>query len=266
MVWFRYPREMDLEGKTAVITGASSGLGRAIAIGFAERNAKAVIIADRDEAPREGGDPTAVEITNRSETKASFVACDVTAPDQVAAAIAEAERHGPLSIFVNNAGVVGPMTDLVELDDDAIETVLAVNVKGVLYGCRAAARAMIPHGQGSIINLSSVVALAGSARASLYSASKGAVTSLTRALAAELGPKGIRVNALHPGMVETMMTMQDQSLAEGKVASSLLRRLPLRELGIPSQIADAAAFLASDESSYMTGTATVVDGGWSAAL
>lgn len=257
---------MDLRGKTAVITGGSSGLGRAIALGFAERGAEAVVIADREPEPRESGLPTAEEIERSTSCAATFVSCDVTNPGQIDQAVQAAERHGPLSVFVNNAGIVGPSARLTELDDEVIDAVLAVNVKGVIYGCRAAARAMIPLGQGSIINLSSVVALSGSARTSVYAASKGAVASLTYALAAELGPKGVRVNAIHPGMVETTMTMQDQALAEGKVADGLRQRLPLRRLGNPTQIADAAAFLASDASSYMTGTSTVVDGGWSRAL
>ncbi len=255
-----------MNGRVAVVTGASSGLGRAIAIALAQAGAKAVVVADVIETPREGGTPT-VDAIEAIGTTARFVTCDVTRAGATETAVSVAGELGGVDVFVNNAGIVGSNAPLLEIDDDEIDRVLAVNVRGVLLGCRAAARAMLEHGRGgSIVNLSSVAATAGSDRASLYSASKGAVASLTYALSAELGPQGIRVNAVHPGLIETTMTMQDQHLATGSAADRLRRRIPLRRTGAPDDVAAAVVFLATSASAYVTGTSTVVDGGWSRAL
>jgi NAD(P)-dependent dehydrogenase (short-subunit alcohol dehydrogenase family) len=257
---------MAMDGKVALVTGSSSGLGRAIAIHLAEAGAKAVVIADRQPEPREGGPTTAEVIGRRGGCDARFVGCDVSDPAAVERAFAEAAEIGPLDVLVNNAGIVGPNARLADVDDETIDRVLAVNVKGVLYCCRAATRLMVPRKTGSIVNVSSVVAHGGSARTSVYAASKGAVAAITYALAAELGPTGVRVNAVHPGMVETAMTTEDQQLANSEVAEGLLRRVPLRALGAPDDIAAAVAFVAGDEAAYMTGSSVVVDGGWSRAL
>jgi NAD(P)-dependent dehydrogenase (short-subunit alcohol dehydrogenase family) len=255
-----------MNGKIALVTGSSSGLGRASAIRLAEAGAKAVVIADRRPDPREGGPTTAEEIGRLSNSEAHFVTCDVSDPAAVEQAFEEAAEIGPLDVLVNNAGIAGPSERLVDIDDATIDQVLAVNVKGVLYCCRAAARRMVPRKTGAIVNVSSVVAHGGSARTSVYAASKGAVAAITYALAAELGPIGVRVNAVHPGMVETAMTTEDQHLANSEVADGLLRRVPLRSLGAPRDIAAAVAFVAGDDASYMTGSSIVVDGGWSRAL
>jgi NAD(P)-dependent dehydrogenase (short-subunit alcohol dehydrogenase family) len=256
-----------VNGRVAVVTGASSGLGRAIALALAHAGARAVVVADVTETPREGVEPTARTIEAETRAAARFVACDVTDPAGTDAAVAAAAELGGVEVFVNNAGVVGSNTLLVDVDDAEIDRVLAVNVRGVLLGCRAATREMLAHGRGgSIINLSSVVATAGSDRTSLYAASKGAVASLTYALSAELGPHGIRVNAVHPGLIETTMTMKDQHLASGNAADRLRRRIPLRRTGAPEDVAAAVVFLASSAAAYVTGTSTVVDGGWSRAL
>jgi NAD(P)-dependent dehydrogenase (short-subunit alcohol dehydrogenase family) len=257
---------MGMEGKIALVTGSSSGLGKAIAMRLAEAGAEAVVVADLRPEPREGGTTTVEGIAARGGCEARFVSCDVSDPAGVERAFAEAAEIGPLDVLVNNAGIVGPSDRLADIDDEAIDRVLAVNVKGVLYCCRAAARRMVPRKAGSIVNVSSVVAHAGSARSSVYAASKGAVAATTYALAAELGPAGVRVNAIHPGMVETAMTTEDQSLANSEVAENLLRRVPLRSLGAPRDVAAAVAFVAGDEAAYMTGASIVVDGGWSRAL
>jgi NAD(P)-dependent dehydrogenase (short-subunit alcohol dehydrogenase family) len=257
---------VELNGKVALVTGGSSGLGRAIALELARRGAAAVVVGDLHAAPRDGGATTTELIERETEARAAFVRCDVADPVTVERAFAAAEEIGPVDVLVNNAGIVDRGQKLADVDDATIARVLDVNVKGVLFGCRAAARRMVPRGSGSIVNVSSVVALAGSARTGVYAASKGAVASLTYALAAELGPAGVRVNALHPGMIETAMTVEDQQLATGEVRDRLVRRLPLRRVGLPEEVARAVAFLASDDASYITGTSTVVDGGWSRAL
>jgi NAD(P)-dependent dehydrogenase (short-subunit alcohol dehydrogenase family) len=250
----------------AIVTGAASGLGRAIALELARRGTATVVVADRSPDPREGGAPTTALIEATTGARAVFAACDVSSPAEVRELFAAADAAGPLAVLVNNAGIVGSSERLADIGDDEIARVLDVNVKGVLYCCRAAAERMAPAGAGAIVNVSSVTAHGGSARTSVYAASKGAVASLTYALAAELGPKGVRVNAVHPGMVETQMTLADQRLASGSVADALLRRVPLRRLGAPEDVARAVAFLASEDASYVTGTSTVVDGGWSRAL
>ncbi|OZF39568.1 glucose 1-dehydrogenase [Rhodococcus sp. 14-2483-1-2] len=255
-----------LEGKIALVTGASSGIGRAIALELARSGAAAVVVADLSDGPREGGRSTTALIAESSDAEALFVHCDVSDSAQVTAAVGAAESLGGLDVLVNNAGIVGPGSRLTEIDDDAIDAVLRVNICGTLYGCRAAARVMTPRGSGSIVNVSSVVALGGSSRTSVYAASKGAVAAASYALSAELGPRGIRVNAVHPGMIQTAMTTQDQQLAAGTVGETLSVRVPLRRTGTPDDVAKAVAFLAGDDSGYVTGTSAVVDGGWSRAL
>jgi NAD(P)-dependent dehydrogenase (short-subunit alcohol dehydrogenase family) len=253
-------------GQVAVVTGAASGLGRSIALALARAGVAGVVVADVTASPREGGTPTVAEI-EAAGVPARFVRCDVSDPSDCERAVQVAGELGRLGVFVNNAGIVGSNALLVELEPGEIDRVLAVNVRGVLLGCRSAARQMISDGEGgSIVNLSSVVAHAGSDRTSLYAASKGAVAALTYALSAELGPHRIRVNAVHPGLIETSMTMEDQHLSVGSAAERLRMRIPLRRTGMPDDVASAVAFLAGPDAAYITGTSTVVDGGWSRAL
>lgn len=252
--------------KIAVVTGGSSGLGRAIALRLAHEGARGIVVLDTTERPREGGARTADEIRAATKADGVFVRGDVTSAADVERAVETAARMGGLDLMVNNAGIVGTGPRLADADLTELERVLAVNVKGAFLGCRAAAARMVEQRAGAIVNISSVVALAGSARTAIYAASKGAVTSLSYALAAELGPSGVRVNAVHPGVIETTMTTVDQHIADEVARQRVVRRIPLRTIGTPDDVAGVVAFLGSDSARYVTGTATVVDGGWSRGL
>lgn len=249
-----------LEDQTAVVTGAASGNGRAIAELFAEHGA-AVVVADVREDPREGGDPTHVTIEDGGGD-AVFVECDVTEYEDCVAAVDAAEQFGGVDIMVNNAGIVGPQVPLVELDMDEYRTLMEVNLDGVFHGSKAAALAMLEAGDGgSIVNMSSVAGIAGYGGITPYSAAKGGVRLFSYALAGELGPDGIRVNVVHPGVIETAMTTEDSPIVGTEEGEQLKATLPLRRFGTPEDVAGVCLFLASDLSSYVTAESIIVDGG-----
>jgi NAD(P)-dependent dehydrogenase (short-subunit alcohol dehydrogenase family) len=246
-----------LAGKVAVITGGSSGLGRAMAQRFADEGVAGLVIADLRAEPREGG-PTTVDLVS-DRTRAMFVATDVTVPEQIERAVAAAADLGPLDVMVNNAGIVFP-NKVLATDEAAFDRMNAVNVKGVFFGTQYAARAMLAAGrQGSIINISSMAGLQGVAGMSLYCLTKGAVRTFTYAAAAELAPKGIRVNAIHPGMADTTMIRDDIRLLDEDGNSRF--PIPIGRLAQPGDIAGAAVYLASDLASYVVGSSLTVDGG-----
>jgi NAD(P)-dependent dehydrogenase (short-subunit alcohol dehydrogenase family) len=249
-----------LAEKTAIVTGAASGIGRAIALRFADEGAT-VVVADTRSEPREGGDPTHERIRSESGTS-RFVKTDVSSVDDLEAVVAEtSDAYGRLDVMVNNAGVFPPQTDVTEVDEETYDDVLDVNLKGVYFGARAAIDAMQTQESGGVVlNMSSIAGLAGYDRASVYCASKGGVANLTRELAVEQGPHGIRVNALNPGIIETAQTRVDEEEVIGEHTDAI----PLRRDGRPDDVADAAVFLASDEAAYITGHNLVVDGGYMA--
>jgi NAD(P)-dependent dehydrogenase (short-subunit alcohol dehydrogenase family) len=248
-----------LDGKVALVTGGASGLGRVAAELFAAEGAK-VVIADVDD-----GDDV-VEAIAAAGGEAAFVRCDVTDDDAVAAAVDHATgAFGGLHVLFNNAGVMLPD------DDDPVSTPLSVyertmdvNVKGVLLGCRHGIPALLASGGGSIVNVASFVAYMGAATPQVaYTASKGAVLALTREIAVIYARRGIRANALCPGPVLTPMLAA--FLSDEERRRRRLVHIPMGRFGEPEEIARAALFLASDDSSWMTGQSLVVDGGITAA-
>lgn len=245
-----------LTEKTAVVTGAASGIGRAIARRFAEEGAD-VVVADLRRDPRLGGEPTDELIDRETDARAAFHETDVTEPESVTEAVAVADQFGGIDVMVNNAGVPGPMGGTAASDYEAYRRVRAVNLDGVFYGSKVAAAAM---DEGVIVNVSSAAGIEGYPGLVPYTATKGGVRTLTYALAGDLGP-AIRVNAVHPGLTETAMASEDAEMVGTEVEAALNEQTPLARTADPAEIADSAVFLASDMASYVTGASLLVDGG-----
>jgi cyclopentanol dehydrogenase len=244
-------------GKVAIVTGAASGMGRSHAIELAREGAKVVLTDVQQELGRE-----AAQKIVRDGGTAQFLSLDVTNAEQWRSVVETTIRaFGQLNILVNNAGVY-VYSNVVDMTVAQWDNVFSVNAKGTFLGCREAIPAMKAAGGGSIINVSSNFALVGRPGFSAYCASKGAIRLFTKAIAAELAADNIRANSLHPGLVETDMTrglLVDKTAIDG-----LLGPAPMRRVAQPIDISGAVVYLASDESSFMTGSEMVVDGGYSA--
>lgn len=236
-----------LEGKVAIITGAARGQGEAEARLFVAEGARVLLADIRDEE----GEAVAADLGDA----AAYVHLDVTDAAQWEAAVAHAEeRFGPVSVLVNNAGILH-FAAIDRTDPEDFERVLRVNVHGVFLGIRAVTPSMVRAGGGSIVNISSTAGLQGLPSLGAYVASKWAVRGLTKTAAMDLGPKGIRVNSVHPGGIDTPM------VAGTPADAPFYKRLPVPRMGRPEEAARAVLFLASDESSYVTGAELAVDGG-----
>lgn len=245
-----------VRGAVAIITGGSSGIGRAVALEFAQQGARAVVIADLQQQPREGGTPTDEAVTEFG-AKAAFRSCDVSEVGSIAEAIGAADEFGGVTVLVNCAGIFRA-SNFLEVTETEYDQMMDINVKGTFFACQAVAQSMIAGNRtGSIINLSSIAGLRGGAAYSTYNTSKGAVRMMSYSLAGALSPHGIRVNAVHPGIIRTSMTTQDVELATDAVAAII----PARRIGEAQDVARSICFLASDFSSYVTGSSLVVDGG-----
>ena len=249
---------MRLADKVAIITGAGSGMGRVAAEMFAAEGAK-VVAADFDS--RHGTET--VEAVEAAGGEAVFVQADVSQETDAAAMVAAAmDRYGRVDVLYNNAGIMPEADHSVTDTDVAVwDQVMAVNVRGVFLGCKYAIPRMVEQGSGSVINISSFVALLGcSVPQDAYTASKGAVLSLTRSLAVQFGPQGVRSNAICPGPIETPMLMD--WLVKDEAARNLrLGRNPTGRFGKPEEIVNVAIYLASDESRWTNGAHFVIDGG-----
>lgn len=247
-----------LQNKVVVVTGAASGIGRAIAVNAARHGAKAVIVSDINREPREGGVPTTEEIKALGVATA-FVKADVSKKEEVDALVDASAPFGGVDVMVANAGIT-LRADGFDVSSDDFRKLIAVNLDGTLFSAQAAARQMKANGkQGSIVLMASMGGLSGAGITVAYSTSKGGVVLMAKSLADALGPDGIRVNAVAPGTIDTHLLRTSPGIAEA--AEGFRQRTPLRRLGKPSEIGDAVAFLGSDLSSYITGTALLVDGG-----
>ncbi|MFB6075119.1 MAG: SDR family oxidoreductase [Haloarculaceae archaeon] len=249
-----------LDEKTAVVTGGSSGIGRGIAMAFAEQGAD-VVVADVREDPKEGGAPTHEAIRDETDRDATFVNCDVTAVDDLEAAVDAAEEFGGIDAMINNAGIWRP-EDFLEVTETDYQELMDINMKGVFFGSQVAAARMVDGDGGSIVNLSSVNGLYGNGGFPTYTVSKGGIALLSYSLAHRFGGDGIRVNAIHPGAIDTEIGPADAAQTSEEQIAQLEGMIPLGRQGQPEDIAGAAVFLASDLASYVTGESLVVDGGW----
>ena len=249
---------MRLDGKVAIVTGGASGIGAATSRLFAREGALGVVIADVNETD---GNVLEAELA-RAGGNVMFRNLDVTQAVQWAEAIqAVLAQYGRLDILVNNAGRGGPISRPIveETTEEAWDLMFATNAKGVFLGTKHAIPAMRRAGGGSVINVVSVYALVGSSLGTAYSASKGAARAFTRTAAVQYAAEGIRVNSVFPGFVSTPMTRDLH--AQPGVREERTAMTPLGRLATPEDIAWGILFLASDESSYMTGSELVIDGG-----
>jgi len=243
-----------LAGKIALVTGAGSGMGRAIAESFA----------------REGAQVVCVDISGAEDAVAASlgeaglaVRADVTSSADVQRMIATAEeRFGRLDILCNNAGISGPFQPLHEQDEAVFDHLIAVNLKGVYLGMRYGIMAMLRSGGGAIVNTASAAGLVGWRGAAIYSAAKGGVVQMTKAAAVDYALQGIRINAICPGTIWTGMVPDFAGSRVPPPGTQALPNIPMDRWGLDTEIAAAALFLASDEASYVTGTALPVDGGY----
>ena len=262
---------MRVEGKVATVTGSSSGLGRAIARQLAEEGA-AVVCFDLQKAARKEGYEGDIELDTDDAIRAAggsttFVGGDVSKAGDVQRAIEAAkDEFGGLDIMVNNAGTTtGPAT-IVDETEEEFDVTLAVNTKGVWLGCKYAIEQMLGQDRGGkIINIASAAALVGVEKEPAYGASKGAVISLTRQLAADYASRRINVNVICPGYVKTALShLALESADAGSVIAEAVSLTPLPRGGMPEDIAKAALFLASSDADWITGSTVVVDGGYTA--
>jgi 3-oxoacyl-[acyl-carrier protein] reductase/7-alpha-hydroxysteroid dehydrogenase len=244
---------MRLKDKVAVITGGSRGIGFATVERFLQEGATVILTA----SSQSSADQAVAKLKEKyPQASVAGISPELTSLNSVQAAFRNVvDRYGRLDILVNNAGV-SESTPLLDYTEETYDRVMDLNVKGVFNAARAAAEHMARQGEGVILNTSSMVSLTGQPSGFAYPASKFAVNGLTVSLARELGPKGIRVNAVAPGIIETDM----MKAVPKEIIDPMIAQVPLRRLGKPEDIANAFAFLASEEASYITGVVLSVDG------
>lgn len=243
----------DLSGKTAVVTGANTGIGQGIAIALAQAGANIALVGRSD------ANETAEKVEALGR-KAAIIRADLSSIEPCEAVIAEAvEKLGGVDILVNNAGIIR-RNDALDFTEDDWDSVMDTNIKSLFFLCQAAAKVMVENGGGKIINIASMLTFQGGIRVASYTASKSGVGGLTKLLANEWAGKGINVNAIAPGYIATNNTAALQ--ADEKRNSEILGRIPAGRWGDPADLGGAAVFLASDAAKYVQGHVLAVDGGW----
>ncbi len=244
---------MLLDGKVALVTGGSRGIGRAIAVALAREGAKlAINFAGNEKAAEE-----TKALVEQAGSEAILLKADVSDKDADAALIDTViKTYGKIDILVNNAGITRDSL-MLRMKEDDFDAVIDTNLRSVFYLTKAAAKSMMKKRTGRIINMSSVVGLTGNAGQVNYAAAKAGVLGITKSAAKELASRGITVNAVAPGFIETDMT----DVLSDTVKESLLHEIPLKRMGEPKDVANAVLFLASDQSAYITGQVIHVDGG-----
>ncbi|MBF0678620.1 MAG: SDR family oxidoreductase [Devosia sp.] len=250
---------MRLNGMVAIITGGASGMGRDTALLFAKEGAS-VVVGDVD---LDGGASLVAEV-EAAGGKAAFQRTDVSVEADVAALVALAEsRYGKLDTIFNNAGIEQPVTPSDQISEELFERVIDINLKGCFFGCKHALPALLRNGGGTIVNNSSVSAFANVGGNLSYAASKGGIMSMTRVIAIEYADRNIRCNAINPGVIDTSMNRRNLDLAVDKEAVEQKWRsiTPLGRMGTGTEIGEAVLFLASKQSSFVTGIGLVIDGG-----
>jgi NAD(P)-dependent dehydrogenase (short-subunit alcohol dehydrogenase family) len=249
----------DFTDETVIVTGGSSGIGRAIATAFGEAGAT-VIVADLREDPKDvGADLPTHEAIADAGGRAEFVQTDVSSPDEVRSLVEAAREFGGVDVMVNNAGIFGGGS-IRETDPSELDRLLGVNVRGVFVGCQAAANDMLDRDDpGAIVNTASISSNLAQHGQVAYDTSKGAVRMITRGAALELAGDGIRVNGIAPGQIATEI---DEGWTEEAQEGDFLKPVPQGRAGRPEDLAGAALFLASEQASYVTGELLHVDGGW----
>lgn len=251
------PKFCDLKGKVAIVTGAAKGMGKADSLKLAEAGAK-VVVCDIDVA----GCQQVVDEIKKMRGEAIAVKCDVSSKADVDNVVLETiKSFAKIDILVNNAGIF-PFKPFLEMAESDFEKVIDVNLKGSFLMAQACAKEMAKQKSGSIINIASIAAIMGFAGLAHYCGSKGGIIAMSKALAIELSPMGIRINNIDPGAIDTPGASNSSMTDEQRKA--MLAPIPMKRQGRSEEIANAVLFLASDESSYMTGSTIVVDGGWTA--
>jgi NAD(P)-dependent dehydrogenase (short-subunit alcohol dehydrogenase family) len=253
---------MKLEGKVAVVTGAASGMGKAIAEVYAKEGAK-VLVTDMN---LEGAEKVVEGITTNGGT-AKALQVNVTKLEDIEGMIDTAVKEfGTLDILVNNAGIMDGFEPVVDIQDERWDLIFEVNTKGVMRSMRKAIPVFLEKGKGTIINIASTGGLNGAHAGAAYGASKHAVVGLTKNTAFMYAQEGIRCNAIAPGAVETNISASMKNISEFGMGRSRLAQAVIPRVGQPEEIANAALFLASEDSSFVNGTVLVVDGGWTSAF